>query len=522
LPTATALSAIGALLATTGLCVDAWLHALNPALLAQEGLVSANPGHLLLGGGLALMVLGVLILLLWVHASRRTFGLGGMLVMTSLFAAATLLLGIGTLGDEHSHSTQAATDHHGIPTQASTGGDTGHQDRAGDHHGIPGQTSPGGDPGHQNGADQHSSTTVDVLTATPQELQVAQWMIRLRRTNLEQTIAELKTKANDPQYAVSGHTIAHSLGRLAYATAQSPKVFAQCNEVFQSGCYHGVLEAHFDANPNDQATALALECRTLSGTDNSAPARQAECLHGLGHGLVGKYKHALKPAVEECHTLASNWERQSCYSGAYMENAIHAYNAAYAGQGKDLGLSHHGADHVKALVPSKEHPYAPCDTAAPDQQSMCWSYLPNMYHMVMGMNDFSKLFPYCNAAPEQWRIACMMSVGKDVAGSRPADPLFANTVCKKASGKMQEACYVGAATNQLAQTWTIGGATKTCASAPTGSQMGCYRQLTTAMGTYYRTPQALRQACQSFGKASKDCLKWVGQSPDNTAASTKL
>lgn len=109
LRTATALSAAGALLATTGLCVDAWLHALNPALLAQEGLVSANPGHLLLGGGLALLVIGTLTLLLWVHGSRRSFGLGGMLVMTSLFAAATLLLGIGTLGGSHSHSVKAGS-----------------------------------------------------------------------------------------------------------------------------------------------------------------------------------------------------------------------------------------------------------------------------------------------------------------------------------------------------------------------------------------------------------------------------
>lgn len=52
----------GAVCQVVGLGIDAWLHARDPGLAAREGVFSlSNAGHVLLVGGIALVVLGVLL-----------------------------------------------------------------------------------------------------------------------------------------------------------------------------------------------------------------------------------------------------------------------------------------------------------------------------------------------------------------------------------------------------------------------------------------------------------------------------
>src|SRR5258708_13070263 len=51
---------LGVLTLLSGLAVDSYLHAKDPGLIHREGLFTlTNPGHMLLGAGIGLVVLGV-------------------------------------------------------------------------------------------------------------------------------------------------------------------------------------------------------------------------------------------------------------------------------------------------------------------------------------------------------------------------------------------------------------------------------------------------------------------------------
>ncbi|MDR6218717.1 hypothetical protein [Deinococcus soli (ex Cha et al. 2016)] len=467
------LSATGAFMTCAGLSWDAAQHALNPDLMAGEGLVNLNPSHLLLGGGFALMILGVLLSL--VSAARGTPRRTAPAVTAGALAAmAGVTLMALLLGD----TALSGSDHHGSHGAASHGDTTGHGD-----------------------------TTVDLLTATPSELLVAQWMITLRQDGLSRTVTRLKAQQNEPVIAQNGHTIAHTLGRMAYTLKPDPAIFTQCNEVFQSGCYHGVLEAHFAAHPDANAQDIANQCRDLSG---NLDARYSECLHGLGHGVVGRHGHDLMLALAECRALDDRWVRQNCYSGAFMENAVWQYQAAASGSGngKDLGQHSHGANHKAAVQPTTERPYAPCDAVESEMQEMCWSYLPNMY-AVATKTPFDRLLPYCDAAPTAFRSTCYSSVGKDVAGTQPTNVTLAARTCVTGQPALRGSCYAGAAMNHLARTWTTDRAVTLCAAAPADAQQTCYRQVATALPNYQPDPAARARSCATFGTYAAACRTWA-------------
>ncbi|HZH81261.1 MAG TPA: hypothetical protein VFD68_08140, partial [Gemmatimonadales bacterium] len=54
--------------------------------------------------------------------------------------------------------------------------------------------------------------------------------------------------ARDAQLRVDGHVYAHAIGITAGSAggADLTRAFASCSEIFQSGCYHGVIQAYFE------------------------------------------------------------------------------------------------------------------------------------------------------------------------------------------------------------------------------------------------------------------------------------
>ena len=121
-----------------------------------------------------------------------------------------------------------------------------------------------------------------------------------------------------------GHVYAHAIGiEAGKAGGDVGTSFAACTEIFQSGCYHGVIQAYFETVSNVDTQNVNALCQSYTAPDADRWLR-FQCVHGMGHGLTMFYTHDLPLALRGCDLLGDDWDRESCYGGAFMENVVNA------------------------------------------------------------------------------------------------------------------------------------------------------------------------------------------------------
>src|SRR4051812_22800015 len=131
----------------------------------------------------------------------------------------------------------------------------------------------------------------------------------------------------DSEVAREGHVYAHGIGIAAYKSPETVgETFSRCTAEFQSGCYHGVIQAYFADRRGGDAGVTPEKLNTLCLPYRSAAGRwlQFQCAHGIGHGLMAVESHNLLRALDSCDLLADTFEKQSCWGGAFMENVVNA------------------------------------------------------------------------------------------------------------------------------------------------------------------------------------------------------
>ncbi|MGH2759420.1 MAG: hypothetical protein ACRDKJ_07615, partial [Actinomycetota bacterium] len=101
---------VGAVAQAAGLGIDAWKHANDPTLAAREALLTfTNIGHVLLLGGIALVLAGVALMVLGPRVARGPrvvrFGLPALLV--AAVGAASVVAANSSLARGHDHDAPA-------------------------------------------------------------------------------------------------------------------------------------------------------------------------------------------------------------------------------------------------------------------------------------------------------------------------------------------------------------------------------------------------------------------------------
>lgn len=361
-----------------------------------------------------------------------------------------------------------------------------------------------------------------------------------------------RAAAADADVQRDGHVYAHAIGISAYDPAtEVSTTFGRCSPVFQSGCYHGVIQAYF---ADLQRAGTPVNAATLAGLCEDQRDEGAsrwllfQCVHGLGHGVTMFRGHNLPRALEDCDLLADGWEREGCYGGAFMENignataphhtemlaGGHAHDAGESGGGGEAG--EHAAmhdDHVASGTAAEHHagegaspepasqasfralddadPHHPCSKLAARYGSACYAMQTSAVLFRNG-GDIPATIGFCNDAPAAYRGICFSSLGRDISGRTVQDHGESARLCSLAPADAQPWCYVGVVKNFIDVTAVAADGLAYCAGVPAGNNRdACYRAAGEEIWVLERDAAARIAQCAAAGAAgATECMRGAG------------
>lgn len=209
---------------------------------------------------------------------------------------------------------------------------------------------------------------------------------------------DIKTRYNDPFVKSQCHQLTHVVGRAAaniYPSVAS--AFREGSSFCWSGYYHGITEAIVaNSNLDDLLKKIDGVCSEIPGKEKYS-FDYYNCVHGLGHGFMAIKHNELFESLKLCDNISGSWEKQSCWSGAYMENII-------------ADQINHFSKYLK-----NDDPLYPCTAADDKYKGTC--YLMQTSHALKVLNwDFAKVFELCSTVGNYKNI-CYQSLGRDASGN---------------------------------------------------------------------------------------------------------
>jgi len=342
----------------------------------------------------------------------------------------------------------------------------------------------------------------------------------------------------DADVARDGHVYAHGIGIAAYKSPETvSQTFALCTADFQSGCYHGVIQAYFGDSRGTQGGVTPAKLNGLCQPYRAPDKRWLEfqCAHGIGHGVMAVESHHLLKALDSCDLLADTFEKQACWGGAFMENVVNATqphhmnvtrvadvgehsehadhggaehgtahdSASHAASGHDMaghdmsameGHDHGAAEPFKALDP--DEPLYPCTVVLERHKSAC--YLMQTSAILHRNNgDFTDAARQCGRSPEAYRYTCYVSLGRDANSWSRGNREQAITYCRTAPDIGQSYCIIGVVKNIVDVTADPRDGLSFCRLAPDPTKSACYNAVGQEIALLQPTSPGREQACRA-------------------------
>lgn len=223
------------------------------------------------------------------------------------------------------------------------------------------------------------------------------------------------------------HQIAHVIGRTASQKySDVSEAYDHGDNFCWSGYYHGVMEGV--ANSFGVDGLLARINQICDGTEAKGKYSfyHYNCVHGLGHGLMVVYENELFTSLDMCTRLDGDWEQESCYGGAYMENVMAELNP----------------DHSTKYLRTDE-PMYPCTEVEEKFKHSCYMMQTSHALVVVGQ-DYGKVFQLCSTVRHH-EATCYQSLGRDASGSTSSDIERTRKLCMLGPSQFaKENCVIGA------------------------------------------------------------------------------
>ncbi len=256
----------------------------------------------------------------------------------------------------------------------------------------------------------------------------------------------MRTLANlakvDPDVVRDGHVFAHGIGMAAgKGGGDIAKIFAQCDESNQSGCYHGVLQSYLIAAKHVGPAEVNAACEPFRGP-NADRWLLFQCVHGTGHGLTMYYDHDVPRALADCDYLSGGWDKQSCWAGVFMENIVNVEMP------KNMHHSHEGMAGMSGMSASKWKPLDrndllyPCSAMEPKYLTACYE-MQTAAILYQNGGNIAAAAKTCDTAPNLMRYVCYQSLGRDISAFALQNHAKATEMCEMGTPKYRPWCYFG-------------------------------------------------------------------------------
>jgi hypothetical protein len=256
----------------------------------------------------------------------------------------------------------------------------------------------------------------------------------VRGSGVEAAFADLKDEYEKNEFVrAQCHQLTHVVGRAALDLyGDLSNTYSRGDNFCWSGYYHGAMEAIVaKIGPDEilqQANTICADMRK----NQAHSFYHYNCVHGLGHGFMGIQQNELIESLGTCDTLKDDWERESCYSGAFMENVVAKDN------------SDHPSKYLKA-----DQPLYPCTDVEPHYKTQCYR-MQTSYALHTQGNDFAKVFDLCAGVEDDYRPACYQSLGRDASGQSDHDVAKTKSTCMLGKDyEAQSECVLEAVRNTI-------------------------------------------------------------------------
>jgi hypothetical protein len=322
----------------------------------------------------------------------------------------------------------------------------------------------------------------------------------------------------DSSLILIGHPLAHALGYAVRSTpATATRLLSQCDERYQSGCYHGILQRYFDARmgiPIAQRVLLA-PCDGLRGTREQF--RLFDCLHGTGHGLMMYHRYDVNASLKDCDRLAADWDQRSCYSGVFMEHNMGARMQSF-GDGS-FGMHRHSKPASSVVLYRQNDLHYPCNATAPRYRRECYELQADLILPAV-KQDYRKAGRVCDGAGAADLVrACYAGLGRNASGAAAFQYAGIRRRCDLASAAGKPFCYQGAVRHLAYAPSELPRGVAFCKSLPDGeARSSCWDGVGLQIGGFFSDPALRRRACQSESAAdSAACIEGAGVAPTSSA-----
>lgn len=318
------------------------------------------------------------------------------------------------------------------------------------------------------------------------------------------SLLELWTK-QDPDVEREAHPLVHHIGRQSFAHYGGPaKAMSHCRDVFWSGCYHGVLQAYLGSLAVVESHHIVSLCPPIGGVIDFSFKRY-NCLHGLGHGVTLQFHYDVLKSLAYCDYLTSEWDRESCYGGVFMENIVTFQTARQA----QTAHAHHGQHQATSFMNAQDLLY-PC--SALDSKYLRSCYLMQTSAILTFLNyDFAQAFTQCERVVTEHQTTCYRSLGRDISGYTLRDSERVTQLCELGRGDQVRQCFIGAVKDFILTDASPDPGLALCRKLDGRFKSDCYGTVGEMVVTLYSDRDQRDQACRKGEAEYVDtCLALIG------------